>query len=564
MARHVAAGGARAWPAPATDPAMLKAIAPDLRRADAGHRDRAVLLDLLEPVPLGRPHARALGHRPLQRRPAELRGGGRVAGRRVAGARRSTTCCRTSRPSTSRRRSSTAAGARGVRRARPRSTASSTSRCCSSARCDLLAAGLQVDDAPPLRRAACCSCCCWPRSSACRRCASAGARRCRRATRQPAVRAVAGGAEARWRCRTTRSLADVYWIRAVQHYGGTKLVAPSRTSSYDLLYPLLDLTTSLDPHFNIAYRFGAIFLAEPPPGGPGRPDQAIALLREGARGAAATTGSSPRTSASSTTGGSSDYATAAEWFDRAARDPGAPNWLEPLAAVTLAAGRQPRRVAPAVAGRSLDQRRGRLAARRRPRCRLQQLDAMDQIDALERRRRASTSSAPARRPRSWARAGRAPACSAACRSIRPAIRIGSIRTAARHARPQSPLNPLPLPSGRSADDRRAAGPSSCSALLGLRRRQLPQRLHLPAAARASRSSGRRRTARVQPRARVVREHAGRELAGAARPLPHLRRADRVDVSDRRAGDRRAVRRRRICVYGVDAAAGGAAAVRAAR
>src|SRR5215471_6776897 len=52
--------------------------------------------------------------------------------------------------------------------------------------------------------------------------------------------------------------ADVYWIRAIQYYGGTKRAVDSgresgsRTpapgaGSYPLLYPLLDLTTSLDP-----------------------------------------------------------------------------------------------------------------------------------------------------------------------------------------------------------------------------------------------------------------------------------------------------------------------------
>ena len=46
---------------------------------------------------------------------------------------------------------------------------------------------------------------------------------------------------------------------------------------------LLDLTTTLDPHFNIAYRFGAIFLVHEPPNGPGRADQAIALLEKGSR-----------------------------------------------------------------------------------------------------------------------------------------------------------------------------------------------------------------------------------------------------------------------------------------
>ena len=55
----------------------------------------------------------------------------------------------------------------------------------------------------------------------------------------------------------------------------------TRERRYDLLYPLLDLATTLDPRFTIGYRFGAIFLAEPHPGGAGRPDQAIALLKKG-------------------------------------------------------------------------------------------------------------------------------------------------------------------------------------------------------------------------------------------------------------------------------------------
>ena len=42
-------------------------------------------------------------------------------------------------------------------------------------------------------------------------------------------------------------LADVYWIRALQHFGRRAPEANPRTGSYDLLYPLLDLTTTLDP-----------------------------------------------------------------------------------------------------------------------------------------------------------------------------------------------------------------------------------------------------------------------------------------------------------------------------
>ena len=74
--------------------------------------------------------------------------------------------------------------------------------------------------------------------------------------------------------------ADVYWMRAVVHYGGERRStdAPDR---YALLYPLLDMATTLDPHFDVAARLGAIFLSEGYPGGPGRPDQALALLEKG-------------------------------------------------------------------------------------------------------------------------------------------------------------------------------------------------------------------------------------------------------------------------------------------
>lgn len=73
-------------------------------------------------------------------------------------------------------------------------------------------------------------------------------------------------------------LADIYWTRAVQYYGG-KLA--NRDTNHELLQPLLDLTTTLDPNLLIAYRFGATFLAEPPPIGAGRPEEAVALLHKG-------------------------------------------------------------------------------------------------------------------------------------------------------------------------------------------------------------------------------------------------------------------------------------------
>ena len=78
-----------------------------------------------------------------------------------------------------------------------------------------------------------------------------------------------------------------------------------------------------------------------------------------------------------------DYQQAAEWFKRAGEQPGAPAWLAPLAATTLARGRRSPIVALAVDAAAAEHRR-RMAPRN-ARIRLQQLDAMDAIDELNRR-----------------------------------------------------------------------------------------------------------------------------------------------------------------------------------
>src|SRR5260370_14371346 len=54
-------------------------------------------------------------------------------------------------------------------------------------------------------------------------------------------------------------LADVYWTRAVQYFG-TRF--DQRSTRYDLLAPLLDITTDLDPHLIVAYETGSIFLSQ--------------------------------------------------------------------------------------------------------------------------------------------------------------------------------------------------------------------------------------------------------------------------------------------------------------
>ena len=75
-------------------------------------------------------------------------------------------------------------------------------------------------------------------------------------------------------------LADVYWTRAVQYFGLRHIVGARR---YDLLYPLLDITTDLDPHLIVAYETGSIFLSQKQPDGAGQPDKAVALVEKGIR-----------------------------------------------------------------------------------------------------------------------------------------------------------------------------------------------------------------------------------------------------------------------------------------
>jgi hypothetical protein len=73
-------------------------------------------------------------------------------------------------------------------------------------------------------------------------------------------------------------VADIYWTRVVQYYGAR---AHNAGATYESLWPLLDITTTLDPKLMIAYRFGAVFLSEQPPTGPGRADLAVDLVKRG-------------------------------------------------------------------------------------------------------------------------------------------------------------------------------------------------------------------------------------------------------------------------------------------
>lgn len=73
-------------------------------------------------------------------------------------------------------------------------------------------------------------------------------------------------------------LADIYWTRTVQYFGG---IHSRGGGTYKLLWPLLNIATQLDPHLIPAYEFGETFLLAKPPQGAGDPDKAIELVQYG-------------------------------------------------------------------------------------------------------------------------------------------------------------------------------------------------------------------------------------------------------------------------------------------
>ena len=77
-------------------------------------------------------------------------------------------------------------------------------------------------------------------------------------------------------------MADVYWLRTIQYFGGRMgqikgqiNINDVSTWRLDLLEPLLSITTELDPNYVAAYRFGAIFLPDI------NPEAGIAFVKRG-------------------------------------------------------------------------------------------------------------------------------------------------------------------------------------------------------------------------------------------------------------------------------------------
>lgn len=171
--------------------------------------------------------------------------------------------------------------------------------------------------------------------------------------------------------------ADLYWLRTVQYYGGKRSFEPGKR--FDLLEPLLEITTSLDPHLTIAYSYGAIFLSEPLPAGAATPLKGIELVDKGIQ-------NNPGHWRFYLDKGFiyfwylKDYRQAAETFLAGSKIPGAPYWMTAMAgrALTRGGDRQTARELWRILHRTAenDQMRGNALVH------LQQLDALDQIDAL--------------------------------------------------------------------------------------------------------------------------------------------------------------------------------------
>ncbi len=174
-------------------------------------------------------------------------------------------------------------------------------------------------------------------------------------------------------------MADIYWLRTVQYFGAQHVFA--RESRYELLEPLTDITTTLDPHFELAYRYGAVFLAEPWPQGAGKPDRAVALLEKGVR-------ENPSSWRLRLDLGLlhffflHDAQRAAAILTEASTLPGAAPWLEAMAADVLYRAGE-RATSRTIWMRLYEQSEGNM--KDNADFHLKRLDALDGVDALEER-----------------------------------------------------------------------------------------------------------------------------------------------------------------------------------
>ncbi len=173
-------------------------------------------------------------------------------------------------------------------------------------------------------------------------------------------------------------IADIYWIRTVQYFGGKLLEANAPLSMnstknirMDLLAPYLKIIVDLDPQHIQAYRFGAIFLPERDL------PAAIALLEHGIE-------QNPQNWRFYQDIGyiywqAGNYEKAAEYYERGGQVPGAAWWMRDMAGFMRIKGGS-RDTARAVYSQYTDSDDPQI--RKQATLRLQQLVALDELDLL--------------------------------------------------------------------------------------------------------------------------------------------------------------------------------------
>lgn len=172
-------------------------------------------------------------------------------------------------------------------------------------------------------------------------------------------------------------MADVYWLRTIQYFGGQRVFGTEKR--FEVLEPLIDITVTLDPRFEIAYRYGATFLSEPWPIGADNPEAGVRLLERGVK-------ARPQSWLLWQTLGFfayyhlGDARRAADAMLEGAKLPGAPPWFATMAADFLSRGGE-RQKARRLWTRLLEQaEEGPL--RRNALAHLERLDAEELIEKL--------------------------------------------------------------------------------------------------------------------------------------------------------------------------------------
>ena len=132
-------------------------------------------------------------------------------------------------------------------------------------------------------------------------------------------------------------MGAIYWTRAVQYYGEKHRL---HDTNLELLWPLLDIATNLDPHLLVAYQFGSTFLSDSPPRGAGKPLLAVQLLERGLRA------NPDEWQLYQDLGNvyyfdAKDYPSAAAAYEEGSKNPKAMIWMKAMAAKIAAEGESP-------------------------------------------------------------------------------------------------------------------------------------------------------------------------------------------------------------------------------